>query len=519
MSSSDAALPVNAVVGTLLATFLLTITLAFLSSTSSSLSSFPLVGKEAGGYEKRRKMYFAMATKLYEEGYQKVSIHFKSSIWRITGADGDIVMIPLHHCDDLRKMPDDTVNNVPLLEALCETRWTDYHPINPLLLNVIKSNLTPSLAKVAVTLSGHIQRTVLDSLGSCTEWTEVVLYDKLLNMVAIISGRIFIGPELCHKKEYLEASTMFVIDLFTTAAKVKRWPKFLRFIGKHYIPEIKKLAEHRRRAAQVLVPVIEERKRLNTEGTEAPEDMLQWFIAKSSKFSMDSNEQLAETQLSLSVVAIHTTTMAATHTLYDIAARCPDIIPALRTEIKSVLAANENEWTTSALFQMKLLDSVMRESQRFNPASLISFLRTITKPVTLKDGTYLPTGTNIAVPMVGPLQDDSHYTDPNLFDPYRFVSIRDEMRSDPLQYANKEQYQFVSLTKENMAFGFGRHACPGRFFAATEIKMLLARVLLEYDIRMPDGVQHRYENIVRGDMIEPDHTKTMMVRKATAPKE
>ncbi|KAJ0354917.1 hypothetical protein KNSL1_001203 [Colletotrichum chrysophilum] len=150
---------------------------------------------------------------------------------------------------------------------------------------------------------------------------------------------------------------------------------------------------------------------------------------------------------------------------------------------------------------------------------LISFLRTITKPVTLKDGTTLPTGTNIAVPMVGPLQDDSHYTDPNLFDPYRFVSIRDEMRSDPLQYANKEQYQFVSSTKENMAFGFGRHACPGRFFAATEIKMLLARLLLEYDIRMPDGVQHRYENIVRGDMIEPDHTKTMLVRKATVLKE
>ncbi|KAH0422023.1 hypothetical protein CcaCcLH18_13060 [Colletotrichum camelliae] len=517
MSSSDTALPVNAVVGTLLVTFLLTITLTFLSS-SSSLSSFPLVGKEAGGYEKRRKMYFAMATKLYEEGYQKVYIHFKSSIWRITGADGDIVMIPLHHCDDLRKMPDDTVNNVPLLEALCETRWTDYHPINPLLLNVIKSNLTPSLAKVAVTLSGHIQRTVLDSLGSCTEWTEVVLYDKLLNMVAIISGRIFIGPELCHKKEYLEASTMFVIDLFTAAAKIKRWPKSLRFIGKHYIPEIKKLAEHRRRAAQVLVPVIEERKRLNTEVSETPEDMLQWFIAKSSKFGMDSNEQLAETQLSLSVVAIHTTTMAATHTLYDVAARCPDIIPALRNEIQSVLNANGNEWTTTALFQMKLLDSVMRESQRFNPASLISFLRTITKPVTLKDGTFLPTGTNIAVPMVGPLQDDSHYTDPNLFDPDRFVAIREEMRSDPLQYANKEQYQFVSSTKENTAFGFGRHACPGRFFAATEINMLLARLLLEYDIRMPDGVQHRYENIVRGDMIEPDHTKTMMVRKATAPK-
>ncbi|KAK1461602.1 ent-kaurene oxidase [Colletotrichum melonis] len=66
-----------------------------------------------------------------------------------------------------------------------------------------------------------------------------------------------------------------------------------------------------------------------------------------------------------------------------------------------------------------------------------------------------------------------------------------------------------------MAFGFGRHACPGRFFAATEIKMLIARLLLEYDIRMPEGVMERYKNIVRGDMIEPDHRKTIMLRKCT----
>ncbi|KAK1461603.1 ent-kaurene oxidase [Colletotrichum melonis] len=233
---------------------------------------------------------------------------------------------------------------------------------------------------------------------------------------------------------------MFVVDLFQAVAKIKRWPKFLRFIGKHYVPEIKKLAEHRRRAAQVLIPVIEARKRLHKEVTEVPGDLLQWFIVKSIKFGMGKNEQLAETQLSLSIVAIHTTTMAATHTLYDIAARRPDVIPALRKEVQSVLAANENEWSTSALFQMKLLDSVLRESQRFNPASSISFMRTITKLVTLKDGTQLLPGTNIAVPMVGPLQDNLYYTESTQLDPYRFVSIRSEARSDLLKDANKEQY-------------------------------------------------------------------------------
>jgi hypothetical protein len=42
----------------------------------------------------------------------------------------------------------------------------------------------------------------------------------------------------------------------------------------------------------------------------------------------------------------------------------------LRNEIKTVIAANDGIPSTHALFEMKLLDSVMKESQRTNPGSL-----------------------------------------------------------------------------------------------------------------------------------------------------
>ena len=32
-----------------------------------------------------------------------------------------------------------------------------------------------------------------------------------------------------------------------------------------------------------------------------------------------------------------------------------------------------------------------------------------------------------------------------------------------------------------MGFGYGEHACPGRFFASNEIKIALAHLLLKYD--------------------------------------
>lgn len=40
----------------------------------------------------------------------------------------------------------------------------------------------------------------------------------------------------------------------------------------------------------------------------------------------------------------------------------------------------------------------------------------------------------------------------------------------------------VTTSDTYLAFGHGRHACPGRFFAAQEMKLMLAYVLQNYDI-------------------------------------
>ena len=46
-----------------------------------------------------------------------------------------------------------------------------------------------------------------------------------------------------------------------------------------------------------------------------------------------------------------------------------------------------------------------------------------------------------------------------------------------------------------MHWGYGLHACSGRFFAAMEIKMIMAHVLLEYDFRFEEGTVERPRNI------------------------
>lgn len=127
------------------------------------------------------------------------------------------------------------------------------------------------------------------------------------------------------------------------------------------------------------------------------------------------------------------------------------------------------------------------------------------KPITLKDGTRIPAGTFIDTPSFAVLHDPEHYTNPDTFDAYRFYNLRTKKDSpDPNSFTNREQYQFSSVTKENTSFGFGKHACPGRFFAANEIKLIMARVLLTFDVRYPLDVKERYPNFYAGSISGPN---------------
>jgi len=111
---------------------------------------------------------------------------------------------------------------------------------------------------------------------------------------------------------------------------------------------------------------------------------------------------------------------------------------------------------------------------------IVALIRKTTAPVKLSVGPELPKDTMIAI-SAHASNNGPDLTSPSTFDGFRF----EKMRSRP---GSENRYQMTGTGRYATGFGFGEHACPGRFFAVNEMKVVFAHLLRNYDLKVKDGV-------------------------------
>ncbi|KEY71255.1 hypothetical protein S7711_02361, partial [Stachybotrys chartarum IBT 7711] len=458
--------------------------LAILSRTIA-LSHVPLIGRQYGGYEKRRKAYQENAQRLYSKGYQM-------GIFQLTTQhESPTVVVAPVYLKELQSLPD---NILSVDEAVKETMHTKYTMMQEgvkKLPKVVKQSLTPALARLNPIISEEVTEALRLEIPPCDQWTSININQKLRRIVAIVSGRVLVGPELCHSEHYLDAAINYTTEAMAAMEAVGRVAPWKRpFIGKT-LPQVQALSDRKAKETSFLKPVIEARQRIAE--TDRPDDMLQWLLDSKPRGCTHDIAEIADLQLSACFAAIHTTTMTLTNILYSLAVM-PEMIKELRDEITTVLNNYDGIFSSQALQAMQKVDSFMLESHRCYASSLAAFQRKVLQPITLSNGQVIPAGVMIEVAAKSIMFDPERFDEPEKFDGLRFYKIR-QLRSSP--NAN----QFVGVSSDNLAFGYGRHACPGRFFAANEIKMILAHIILNYDIRPEEGVTKRYSNIELANLV------------------
>jgi cytochrome P450 len=149
-------------------------------------------------------------------------------------------------------------------------------------------------------------------LPQSDKWIEVKIMDKIMRVVAIASGRVFVGPELCRNEKYLNASINYTVDVLEAVRAVSEITPCLRFFLADRLPEVKRVRRCIDEADKFLKPVVTARREAakNTD-YEKPDDMLQWIMDAQPNLGNNDSKELARIQLSISFAAIHTTTITA----------------------------------------------------------------------------------------------------------------------------------------------------------------------------------------------------------------
>jgi ent-kaurene oxidase len=214
------------------------------------------------------------------------------------------------------------------------------------------------------------------------EWVSVQIYDILLEIVARISARVFVGPDLCRNKEWLHATVHYTENIFMTVMTLRMFPPFLHSFIAPILPSFWRMHANLRSAKRLISPIVRQRRADASKGIKGSSpDLLQMMMDMATEQEGDP-DKLSHRQLLLSLASIHTTTMATAHAIYDLCAY-PQYFEPLQQEIQAAYIEDPSMGKTT-LNKLRKVDSFMKESQRMNPPSQREYSCHMLKHLTYK---------------------------------------------------------------------------------------------------------------------------------------
>lgn len=358
-----------------------------------------------------------------------------------------------------------------------------------LMPKIISRHLTKALAKITSPLSEEAAIVMRNIIGDSTEWHTLNLNEHISTIVSRMSSRVFMGEELCRDEGWNNACAYYTRKTFEAMMILCVIPRWLRPYIHWVLPQCREVRRALIAARKELDPHIERRQRNKAEalarGEESPfDDAIEWFAQGGSALPP------ADCQIALTLAAIHTTTDLLSQTMINIATY-PEMFTVLREEIVRVLSVQGLK--KSALADLKIMDSFLKETQRMKPI-LIGWRRRALEDVTLSNGTTVKKGNKVVVAATH-MWSEENYANAKTFNPYRFLP----------KDSGKEQMSYLVNTSPNhLGFGHGMHACPGRFFASNEVKIALCHLLLKYDWKLVDGKRPQPVAFGMAYMTNPD---------------
>ncbi|KAI1448540.1 cytochrome P450 [Annulohypoxylon stygium] len=364
--------------------------------------------------------------------------------------------------------------------------------LNVLQFEVVRRKMQSSrdMSRLAPTTAEELGEAFKDIWGVEKGWKTINGWEACGRVIARSSQRILFGLPLCRDEYLLETSRQYATALLVGGAIINCIPLAVRWLLGPLVALRAKY--YQARFVKILVPVVEERVRLwEADKNAGPDDFLQWMIpivAREGSSQLEPH-RIALRLVSLLIPLVYAICFVFAHCVFDILGSpdCSNILEGLEDECRRVssrqsgLAASEN---VNALFRT---DSALRESMRMSGVSVTNLFRdVVTGEIDVGNGLRVGPGVRMTFPTQNIHLDPDNYENPLRYDAFRF-----SRQFENAKEAIGERELTVTTTPTFLPFSYGRHACPGRWFAVQVMKQALAYLVLHYDVELVGGPAKR----------------------------
>ncbi|KAK8063023.1 hypothetical protein PG997_015120 [Apiospora hydei] len=328
---------------------------------------------------------------------------------------------------------------------------------------VLLRRLTPRLDGLTPALEVELDSALEACFGGVTasDWTVFTPHDCLNYIAARLSLYALVGPKFCRDPAWIGLSIEYPKHLTLTVVALRLFPTRTHPVISRCIPSFWKCQGLFKFSEEYLGPYITE------------------LLAKHDSGSWNPGEKPEEDSLLHWLVGMAKGADRNAETIAHI-------------EVFMTMAAIQGGVRTSTTSYPKL-DSVLRESQRASPPMILAMKRLFLQPYTFSTGFHAPAGTFVCMPACAEPEDggvenaSSSHGSTTAFD-----GLRSFRASLPTQAVNvsssgtdsaSKQPLFTSPSPDILSFGFGKGACPGRFIASRALKIVLVKLLTEYEFK------------------------------------
>ncbi|KAK4447172.1 cytochrome P450 [Podospora aff. communis PSN243] len=205
--------------------------------------------------------------------------------------------------------------------------------------------------------------------------------------------------------------------------------------------------------------------------TERPDYINSMLSGKGDTAKEMTHEQIMQNARILAIAGSETTATALSGTVFFLVTH-PDVQRKLAKEIRSTFES-EDEIDMHSVQKLKYMLAVLDESLRMMPPVPGSFPRVAQSGGDVICGQYVPEGTGLDIWPIVAFHSPRNFTDPDEFIPERWMEGKNE------RFVNDKVQAF-------QPFSLGPRNCIGKNLAYIEMRLILARLVWNFDLDLGD---------------------------------